>query len=202
MRTGPATRLARALRRLEALTDWERADRRGMRVDGTPCADLWRHLGDPHRSFRAVHVSGSKGKGTVCALVSAALESAGFSVGTFTSPHVESLSERVRLDGLPVSDDALSAALHATADAHEAATAAGSAGARASWFDALVAAALWSMREARVDWGVVECGLGGAHDSTAALGAELAVLTSAELEHVEVLGSDLCGIAREKAGIV
>jgi dihydrofolate synthase/folylpolyglutamate synthase len=138
----------------------------------------------------------------VSTLLGAALESAGWRTGVFTSPHVESMRERLRIDGELWCESELGRALHAAADAREAAAAQGSAGARATRFDAMVAAALWSMRAARIDWGVVECGLGGRHDSTAELGAELAVLTSVELEHTEVLGSTLGAIASEKAGIV
>lgn len=109
--------------------------------------------------------------------------------------------------------DALAAALHAAADARDQAARQGSAGGAATWFDTWIAASFLAMAQAEVEWAVVECGLGGRQDSTNVFGAggpcegagwdkpggaELAVLTSVELEHTEVLGSSRTQIAREK----
>lgn len=129
-----------------------------------------------------MHVAGSKGKGSVVALVSAALQSAGHRCGTLTSPHVERVNERLRLQGAPTSDDALAAALEATMAARATAAARKSAGGDASWFDVFIAASLWSVASEGAGWAVVECGLGGRGDSTNVLGAEVSVLTSVELE--------------------
>ena len=102
-----------------------------------------------------------------------------------SSPHVESLTERVRIDGQPIGEAPLADALEAALDARAAAAARGSGGGGASWFDVFVAASLLACAEARVGWAVVECGLGGRRDSTNVLGAEVALLTSVELEHTE-----------------
>lgn len=98
--------LQQALKRLTRLTDWEARSRACMasQVDALPCRDLCRLLGEPQRSFRCVHVAGSKGKGTVSALVGASLQKAGWRTGVVTSPHVEHISERLRLCGTPASD--------------------------------------------------------------------------------------------------
>ena len=94
------SRLAAAMARLDALTDWERRPRNRMRVGLEPALDLAARLGDPHKAFRAVHVAGTKGKGSVSALIEAGLSHAGVSVGRYGSPHVERVTERVSLRGM------------------------------------------------------------------------------------------------------
>jgi dihydrofolate synthase/folylpolyglutamate synthase len=146
-------------------------------------------------------VAGSKGKGSTSALLGAALEEAGWRTAVLSSPHVECVTERVRFNREQIGAAALADALETALGARAAAEARGSAGAAASWFDTFVAGSLLACAEARVDWAVVECGLGGRCDSTNVLGAPVALLTSVELEHTEVLGSTLEAIATEKAAI-
>src|SRR5271165_7005158 len=90
--------LAEAMARLDRLTDWERRPRRTMRVGLAPMQDLSARLGDPHRAFRSVHVAGTKGKGSVSALIEAGLVRAGLIAGRYGSPHVERVTERVGLE--------------------------------------------------------------------------------------------------------
>lgn len=199
--------LARALERLDALVDWERRDRAGgtgrdMRVDLAPIADLTQRLGRPQAGLPAVHVAGSKGKGSTAAWIASGLQHAGLRVGLYTSPHVERLTERVRLDGSEVSEAALAQALDEALGARDSALEAGTPAARATWFDVLTAAALWRFRADRADAIVVECGLGGRLDSTNAIEPRLCVLTTLALEHTAILGSTLPAIAAEKAGIL
>src|SRR5258707_13825679 len=93
-------RLDQALARLDALVDWERRDRdAAMRRGLEPIADVLERLGAPERRFRAVHVAGTKGKGTTSALVAAALFNAGVSTGLYTSPHVDRVHARIRIVG-------------------------------------------------------------------------------------------------------
>ena len=149
-----------------------------------------------------MHVAGSKGKGTVAALVSAALQFAGHRCGTLTSPHVERVNERLRVQGAPAGDDALAVALEVAMKARAAAAWRNSAGGDASWFDVFIAASIWALAKEDASWAVVECGLGGRGDSTNMLCADVSVLTSVELEHTEVLGETVEAITREKAAIV
>jgi dihydrofolate synthase/folylpolyglutamate synthase len=195
-------RLAAATARLDARIDWERRERRGMRVDTAPARDLLARLGGPERAWRAVHVGGSKGKGSVAALVAAGLERAGIATGIYASPHVERVTERVRVRGREVDEDVLAEALEAALGAAEAAHAEGTAAASASWFDIMTAAAFRVFAREGVEFAVVEVGLGGRLDSTNVLGAEVCIVTSIELEHTALLGSTRAAIAGEKAGIV
>ncbi len=101
-----SSRLAQALARLDALVNWERRDRdAAMRTSLEPIAGLLARLGEPQRSFRAVHVTGTKGKGTTAALVEAGLRRAGIATGLYTSPHVERVNERIRVRGEELADD-------------------------------------------------------------------------------------------------
>jgi dihydrofolate synthase / folylpolyglutamate synthase len=194
--------LTQAMARLDAVTDWERRPRNTMRVGIEPMQDLAARLGHPERSFRTVHVAGTKGKGSVAALVEAALGRAGIRVGRYASPHVERITERVSVQGRDVDEPTLARALDRPLDAYEAARAAGTAAANATWFDLLTAAAFLIFREAAVEWAVIEVGLGGRLDSTNIVDGEIAVVTNIELEHTEILGKTRAAIAHEKVGIL
>ncbi len=194
--------LAASMARLDALTDWERRPRKFMRVDLAPMQDLAARLGEPQKAIRAIHVGGTKGKGSVSALIEAALARAGLKVGRYGSPHVEQVTERVSLQGRDVDEAILASALNHALDAYGAARREKTAAAEATWFDLLTAAAFLIFREAGVEWAVVEVGLGGRLDSTNVVFGEIAVVTNIGLEHTEILGKTRAAIAREKAGIL
>jgi dihydrofolate synthase/folylpolyglutamate synthase len=194
--------LARAMARLDALTDWERRPRNKMRVGLEPMLDLAERLGDPQKSFRSIQVAGTKGKGSVSALIEAALVRAGPRVGRYASPHVERLAERVSLDGREIDEPTLARALDRALDAYEAARNAGTPAANATWFDLVTAAAFVIFAETRREWAVVEVGLGGRLDSTNIVMGEIAIVTNIELEHTEILGKTRAKIAREKVGVL
>ena len=156
--------LIQAQARLDALTDWERRPRNTMRVGLEPMQDLAARLGDPQKSFRSIHVAGTKGKGSVSALIEAALGRAGLRVGRYGSPHVERVTERVSVQGRDVDEPTLARALNRALDAYEGARAAATSAANATWFDLLTAAAFLIFRETRVEWAVIEVGLGGRLD--------------------------------------
>ncbi len=194
--------LKEAMARLDALTDWERRPRKFMRVGLEPMLDVAARLGRPQDAFRAVHVAGTKGKGSVSAMIEAALARAGLKVGCYASPHVENVTERVSLQGQAVDEPTLARALTQALDAYEEARGAGTAAAEATWFDLLTAAAFLIFRDAGVEWAVVEVGLGGRLDSTNVVNGEIAVVTNIGLEHTEILGETRTLIAREKVGIL
>jgi dihydrofolate synthase/folylpolyglutamate synthase len=194
--------LTQALARLDALTDWERRPRNTMRVGLEPMRDLATRLGDPQKSFRSIHVAGTKGKGSVSALIEAALAHAGLRVGRYGSPHVERITERVSVGGHDVDEPTLARALDTALDAYEAARTAATPAVNATWFDLLTAAAFLIFREAAIEWAVIEVGLGGRLDSTNIVDGEIAVVTNIALEHTEILGHTRAAIAGEKVGIL
>lgn len=196
-------RLARALAELEGLVNWERRDRAArMRQGLDGVRDLLARLGHPERAWRAVHVGGTKGKGSVASLVGAGLAAAGRRVGVYASPHVERMHERIRVDGREASDALLAEGLEQALGARRTAGLEGAPAAEATWFDVVTAAAFWIFARERVDWAVVEVGLGGRLDSTNAIDGEVVVLTNVDLEHTAVLGTTRAAIATEKAGIL
>lgn len=195
-------RLDRALERLDALIDWERRDRSDMLRTLEPVTDVLARMGEPQGAWPSVLVAGTKGKGTVCALVGAALAGAGLRVGIYASPHVEEVTERVRVDGAPVSRDELGEGLEAALAAREQALEAGTAGAGATWFDLMTAAAFEIFRCREVDWAVVEVGIGGRLDSTRAVDPAVSVVTNVDLEHTATLGPTRAAIAGEKGAVV
>ncbi|MBN8951527.1 MULTISPECIES: Mur ligase family protein [unclassified Rhizobium] len=198
----PSPALSDALHRLDQLTNWERKPRGEMRVGLEPMLDLMQRLGNPHRSFRAIHVAGTKGKGSVAALLEAGLVRAGRQVGRYASPHVDRVNERVSLLGQEVGDDALAGAIMQVLDGYESAKRAATAGEDATWFDVITAAAFVVFRDAGLNWVVVEVGLGGRLDSTNVVFGEVAIVTNIGLEHTEILGSTREAIAGEKVGIL
>ena len=194
--------LARAMKRLDALTDWERRPRNKMRVGLEPMRDLAARLGDPQKSFRSIHVAGTKGKGSVSALIEVALAHAGLRVGRYASPHVERITERVSVQGHDVDEPTLARALDLALNAYEAARNAMTPAANATWFDLLTAAAFIIFAETQREWAVIEVGLGGRLDSTNIVNGEIAVVTNIALEHTEILGDTRAAIAGEKVGIL
>lgn len=157
-------------------------------------------LGNPERSFPTVHVAGTNGKGSTSAMLAAMLRAAGRRVGLFTSPHLVDYNERIAVDGRPVDDLSLDAALAKLGPVVEAA--AKSAVGQPTEFEVATAAAMVCFAEADVDVAVVEVGLGGRLDSTNVVHPVVSVITPIGLDHTNRLGGTLADIAAEKAGII
>lgn len=170
-------------------------DQRGPDPLG-PVRLLLAALDHPERDLRAIHIVGSKGKGSTALFSEALLRALGHSTLTFTSPHLERWTERLRLDGAEVDGATGLTAIEAVRRASEA------TGIRPGFFEALTVAALWLARERAVDWCVLEAGVGGRADATNVIAPALVILTSIELEHVDRLGGTLARIAREKGGAI
>jgi len=196
-------RLIDVMGELDHLVNWERRDRTAdMGRTLEPVQDLLMRLGDPHHGPRFVHVAGTKGKGSVCAIVAAALSASGVRCGCYASPHVERVTERVRVDGAEVDEDVLAVAIKQALNAREAAISDGTAAGASTWFDLFTAAALLVFSDSACEWVVLECGLGGRLDSTNVVDGEVCALTNVDLEHTSVLGDTLTAIANEKAEIL
>ena len=153
-------------------------------------------LDHPERDFPVVLVAGTNGKGSTAALLASILSHAGYRSGLFTSPHLESVRERIRVDGRSISGPDLSNALEAVADASRAASEV-----LPTYFEAMTAAALVHFRRRKVDCAVLEVGLGGRLDATNATEPCLGIVCSIAHDHQEHLGSTLEQIASEKLGI-
>ena len=155
---------------------------------------LMAQVGNPHEHLRAVHVAGTNGKGSTSHLIAAALQASGLRVGLFTSPHLVSLTERIRINGQPIPEETVAAFVteqKAFLDELQ-----------PSFFETMTALGFWYFVQQKVDIAVVEVGLGGRLDSTNVLTPALSVITNIGLDHTEFLGNTLTKIAREKAGII
>jgi dihydrofolate synthase/folylpolyglutamate synthase len=159
-------------------------------------------LGHPQQACRIVHVAGTNGKGSTCAMIESGLRAAGHRTGLFTSPHLVEPTERIRIAGCPVSASRFAAAfdqVHACAetllrreriDLHP------------TYFESVTAMALLLFREYGVEFAVLEVGLGGRLDATNVVAPELTVITPVDFDHEAFLGKSLASIAAEKAGIL
>jgi len=159
-------------------------------------------LGHPERAFRSVHVAGTNGKGSVTAMVDAALRAAGHRSARFTSPHLVDVTERFVIDGRPVSIDALAAVVADIRRTVDDLRAAGVLTVQPTFFEAATAAAFELFRRAGVDVAVIEVGLGGRLDSTNVISPAATAITSIAFDHQQHLGTTLRSIAFEKAGII
>ena len=148
-------------------------------------------LGDPQLRYPAIHVVGTNGKSTTTRMTEALLADAGLLVGAYTSPHVRSWSERIRIGGTEAMFETVMTGVRPRAE---------SVG--ATQFEALTAAALLAFAEAGVDVAVVEAGLGGRYDATNVLDTRVVVLTNVALDHMDVLGHTREAIAEEKLAVV
>ncbi|MBI5368570.1 MAG: bifunctional folylpolyglutamate synthase/dihydrofolate synthase [Planctomycetes bacterium] len=159
---------------------------------------LCRALGDPQERFRSLHITGTKGKGSTAAMVAAALRAHGLRVGLYTSPHLVALEERIQIDGRPIprADFArlLGRLVPCLEDLHP-------PGGMATFFEITTALAFLYFAEQKVDFAVVEVGLGGRLDATNVLRPVATAITCIDFDHMDKLGHTLAAIAREKAGI-
>jgi dihydrofolate synthase/folylpolyglutamate synthase len=159
-------------------------------------------FGHPERTFHALHVAGTNGKGSVTAMADAMLGAAGYRTGRYTSPHLVDVTERFTVDGLPVSRATLELAAADLRQAIDALRLAGTLAAPPTFFEATTALALEMFRRAHVEVAVCEVGLGGRLDATNVLQPVATAITSIGFDHQQYLGTTLEAIAREKAGII
>ena len=194
-----------AIRFLESFVDMER-DPGASASPPMNLASMRALLGrlrDPQEGRGTVHVTGTNGKGSVSAMIEGILRAGGERTALFTSPHLHSYAERIRIDGEPVPMGELGAGLDAIRPAVEAEK--GRPGSEVSTFGVLTAVFHWIARERLGEggWQVVEVGLGGSFDATNVYdGADIAVITPIALDHTSVLGDTTVAIARDKAGII
>jgi dihydrofolate synthase/folylpolyglutamate synthase len=155
-------------------------------------------LGNPERAFRVVHVAGTNGKGSTCAMIEAGLRAANIRTGLFTSPHLIEPTERIQIDGRPVSRSDFERAFNIVHEIAEKLD----LDCHPTYFETVTAMAFWLFKEKRVDTGVIEVGLGGRLDSTNVVQPVLTVITPIDFDHEAYLGHTIEAIASEKAGIL
>ncbi|MDP4013722.1 MAG: Mur ligase family protein [Candidatus Nanopelagicales bacterium] len=167
-------------------------------------ARVGRLLGDPWESFRVIHVTGTNGKTSTARMAEALIRAAGLRTGMFTSPHLESVTERIAVDGQPVSDEVFVAAFEEVRPYIDMVDAEELSGGRSrmTFFEVLTCLAFSVFADAPVDVAILEVGLGGAWDATNVARADVAVVTPISLDHTDWLGESVELIAAEKAGII
>jgi dihydrofolate synthase/folylpolyglutamate synthase len=197
-RAGTPARLEEALDWLDDHVNLEAIE--SGRADATPTLERIRRLtelmGDPQRAYPVLHLTGTNGKGSTARVLTSLLTTRGLKVGTYTSPHLERINERLTVDSEPIPDDELAEVLVAIAGLEELMER------RPTWFEIVTAAAFRWFADIAVDVAVIEVGLGGTWDATNVADAQVAVVTNVSLDHVAILGPALTDIAAEKAGIV
>lgn len=159
-------------------------------------------LGNPHRRVRYVHVAGTNGKGSTCAMIEAALRASGARTGLYTSPHLVSPTERIRIGGQAIGEDQFAAAFARVHECAERLLDREQIDFHPTYFECVTAMAFLLFAEKGVEAGVLEVGLGGRLDATNVVMPALCVITPVEFDHESHLGSDLASIAAEKAGIL
>ncbi len=155
---------------------------------------LMEHLGNPHNTFKTIHIAGTNGKGSVSHLIAASLQAAGLKTGLYTSPHLVDFRERIRINGQMIPEDEVIRFVNDNKEALEQI--------QPSFFETTMAMAFHYFAKEKVDIAVIETGLGGRLDSTNIITPLLSVITNIGLDHTEFLGNTKPLIANEKAGII
>src|SRR6266849_5859993 len=163
---------------------------------------LAERLGRPDRSYPSAHIAGTNGKGSTAAFLESILRHAGFRTGLNTSPHLEKINERVRVNGEEISDEAFAETLTCIGVLIEELLAAGKLRAHPTYFECVTAMAFEYFAKSRVEFGIFEVGLGGRLDATNILSPVVSMITRVDFDHENFLGHSLREIAREKAGIL
>ncbi|MCL0065865.1 bifunctional folylpolyglutamate synthase/dihydrofolate synthase [Dehalococcoidia bacterium] len=191
-----------ALDYILGFTDYERWPGFGYaaRFDLQRMEDLLQRLGSPHLGARTVHISGSKGKGSTAAMIASALSVAGFRTGLYTSPHLHTMRERIRVDGQLIAEQEFAGLLSEMKPQIEATNRGQTE--ELSTFEILTAMAFHHFHKQRAAFLVVEAGLGGRLDATNVVSSEVCVVTSISRDHTAVLGHTIPQIAAEEAGII
>jgi dihydrofolate synthase/folylpolyglutamate synthase len=159
-------------------------------------------LGNPHLKIPCVHIAGTNGKGSTAAMLESILRTAGLRTGLYTSPHLERINERLRIDGEDISDEKFAEAWTRVHSTIERLLAEGKLEAHPTYFECVTAMAFVAFAEAGVQFAVYEVGLGGRLDSTNIVQPEVAVIVSIDFDHENFLGHSIPEIAGEKAGII
>ena len=177
-----------------ALPMFQRVGASAYKADLTNTLFLCSHLGNPEKRFKTLHIAGTNGKGSTSHALAAVFQAAGYKTGLYTSPHLKSFTERIRIDGKEITEEGVVefvANNKAFLDQLQ-----------PSFFEMTVGMAFWYFAKEAVDIAVIEVGMGGRLDSTNVIHPELCVITTIGYDHTQFLGNTLPLIAGEKAGII
>lgn len=155
---------------------------------------LCNHLGNPEGKFKSLHVAGTNGKGSTSHALAAVFQSAGYKTGLYTSPHLKSFTERIRINGQEINEESVVDFVATNKEFLDEL--------KPSFFEMTVGMAFWFFASQKVDIAIVEVGMGGNFDSTNVIIPELSLITNIGFDHVQFLGNTLPIIAGEKAGII
>ena len=179
----------------DCLESMFRLHRFGIKLGLDTIGTMLSALGNPQQQFKSIHIAGTNGKGSVAAMLSTILRVAGFKVGRYTSPHLESFNERICIDDEPIDDaDVVGACQRSMAI--------GGLARQPTFFEFTTAMAMDEFARHHVQWAVIETGMGGRLDATNVIQPAVAIITNISLEHRTYLGSTLAMISGEKAGII
>ena len=159
-------------------------------------------MGHPESFYPTVHVAGTNGKGSTAAMLASILRAAGLRTGLYTSPHLLRINERMRIDGEEISDGAFAQVFSRVHDVIEELLATGALAAHPTYFECVTAMAFQFFAQEKVEFAVIEVGMGGRLDSTNVITPEVAVITAIDFDHENFLGHAIEQIAAEKAGII
>lgn len=178
----------------QQLPMYQQVGNKAYKVDLSNIKKLAAHLGEPQENFRTIHVAGTNGKGSVSHMLASVLQESGYKVGLYTSPHLKDFRERIKINGLEISQEAV---IHFTAANRHFFE-----NEQMSFFEMTVGMAFQYFAEEKVDIAVIEVGLGGRLDSTNIISPEVSVITNIGFDHMSILGNTLEKIAAEKGGII
>ena len=178
----------------KALPMYQRVGQSAFKKDLTNTLKLCNALGNPQQKFKSIHVAGTNGKGSTSHMLASVLQSAGYKTGLYTSPHLKSFTERIRLNGKEAEQDFVINFIKRHKTLIEEI--------KPSFFEITVVMAFEYFAQKKVEVAVIEVGLGGRLDSTNVIRPELSIITNIGFDHMELLGDTLAKIAMEKAGII
>ena len=155
---------------------------------------LDKHLGEPHKAFKSIHIAGTNGKGSTAHMLASVIQTAGYKTGLYTSPHLLDFRERMKVNGFEISKEDVVKFINTHKNYFEEE--------QLSFFEMTVGLAFWYFKKSQVEFAIIEVGLGGRLDATNIITPQLSVITNIGLDHTQFLGNTHVDIAREKAGII
>lgn len=177
-----------------ALPMFQRVGAAAFKTDLSNTVALCAHLSHPEKKIKTLHVAGTNGKGSTSHSLASIFQSSGYKTGLYTSPHLKSFTERIRINGIEIPEDIVIQFVAENKDFLE--------DLKPSFFEMTVGMAFWYFAKEKVDIAVIEVGMGGKFDSTNVITPELSIITNIGFDHMQFLGNTLPAIAGEKAGII